>query len=542
LKFRFIIPYLLCCIFLMTPILYSENVTSDVYPSDEELYEAYLRGDIDYQTYLNLSEIFQGGIDSTELYLLEEIPNISFFLKSPTDDYTAIEKEQSETYIIKEKSKTGWLKTRTYQKLEENGDIKNHYQINSAIGSEWFCQGEFKQSYEGEERWTRRSLIYRPKRGNIKKVAIGNYRARFGLGLTVGYRGKYLNKSESTTEQTLSFPDNGGFNGFYIEGGRRRDSLKLILHYDRDDNTDIRLGALENKRRFGNFTWEGILLGAVVKNRLINEKWTHYQLATFFQYSKYYYNIAAEIALSRGEDNPVPAIIMELSYRRDDVSLKFSAWHYGQQFINLAGGGRAGSIYQTVTIDTINYEFSDKRTGQNGILLKSRVGFDKNILLDLSFTTYGINGFNKATGILSGLTYPFNQISSIGLEYKYHRREKPAEISTDNEIRTVYRLKSGPLSLRSYLGFDIDKSEQKYISCFTRLRTDIKKLGRLEFWFNMDKIDYEIGRLDYFYGYIKEVFYITNFMELAAKYSYRYNRFYSDTESSIFLLEMKVIW
>jgi hypothetical protein len=536
------ISFFLCCIILLTPSIHAENVTPDVYPSDEELYEAYLRGDIDYQTYLNLSEIFESGIDSTDLYLLEEIPNISFFLRSRLSDYTELEQEQSQAYLVRGTEKHGWFKSRTYQKLEENGELKNYLQLNSRFGSNWYGRAEYRQNYDGTKRVIRRSITYRPERGNIKEIVVGNYSTRFGLGLTVGYRGKFLSKSESSTEQTIAFPDYGGFNGLYIEGGRRHDSLSLLFHSDRDEETEINLGALENKRKFGDFNWEGIVLGAIVKNRLIDRRWTHYQLGTFLQYYKYSYDVAAELALSRGNDKPIPAAILESSYRQENLSLRFSGWSYGHGFINLAGGGRAGSIYQTVAIDTIDYEFRDKRSGQSGVLLKSRFAMENDVSFNFSFTTYGTGTYNRATELLSGMIYSLNNNSSIGVEYNYKRRDKIGEVSTNNDVRTVYRLKSESLAMRSYLGHRIDKSDKKYISCFTQLKSRVKWLGILELWFNMDKIDYEIGQIDYFYGFIKEIFYLMNYMELAAKYSFRYNRFYSDRESSTFLLEMKLIW
>jgi hypothetical protein len=318
--------------------------------------------------------------------------------------------------------------------------------------------------------------------------------------------------------------------------------LRLLFHSDRDEETEINLGALENKRKFGDFNWEGIVMGAVVKNRLLNRKWTHYQLGTFLQYYKYSYDVAAEIALSRGNDKPIPAVIFESSYRQENLNLRFSGWSYGHGFINLAGGGRAGSIYQTVAIDTIDFEFRDKRSGQSGVLLKSRVIMESDATFDLFFTAYGISRYDKATEILTRSTYPLNNKSSVGVEYNYARREKIDEVATRNDVRAVYRLRGGSMSMRSYLGYRIDKTDQKYISCFTQLRSKIKWLGKLELWFNMDKIDYKIGQIDYFYGYVKETFYLLNYMELAAKYSYRYNRFYSDRESSIFILEMKLIW
>ena len=76
---------LLC---LLANLTLGRSIGSDIYPTEDELYEAYLIGQIDYQTYLNLREIFNSGIDSTDLYLIEEIPNIDFFQGQESGKYS----------------------------------------------------------------------------------------------------------------------------------------------------------------------------------------------------------------------------------------------------------------------------------------------------------------------------------------------------------------------------------------------------------------------------------------------------------------------
>ena len=58
------------CISVIIFLCFLPNLTSgqiigsEIYPTEDELYEAYLIGQFDYQTYLNLLEILNSGIDA----------------------------------------------------------------------------------------------------------------------------------------------------------------------------------------------------------------------------------------------------------------------------------------------------------------------------------------------------------------------------------------------------------------------------------------------------------------------------------------------
>jgi hypothetical protein len=77
---------------------------------------------------------------------------------------------------------------------------------------------------------------------------------------------------------------------------------------------------------------------------------------------------------------------------------------------------------------------------------------------------------------------------------------------------------------------------------FNRTNINLKKYGTWELWLNLDKLNVETSQNDYFYGYIKEKFRLSNSLELAAKYSYRYSRRYTDRQQSTLMLEMKALW
>lgn len=525
----------------------AENITPEIYPSEEELFEAFLRGEIDYQTYINLTEIVEGGIDSTELYLLEEIPNISYFLKSYISDYSNLEREQTESYIIADTLKetkriSGFLRARTYQKLTGNGENKSHLNLRSSLNEDWSLDMRFYESYADHRVWTKRSVVYKAREGPIKKMIFGNFTARFGLGLNVGYRGKMLNKNESSYGQSLAFPDYGGFNGAYIEGGQKKSTVRLLLHYDRNDNYSFHTAAFNLVRKYKSFRWEGIALGSIAENRLTDIKYKHYQLGAFVQYTKSSFNAAMELAFPRGASSSIPAAVFESRYKNGSIRLDLSAWHYSDDFVNLIGGGRAESYYRTITIDTIDFDFRDKRVDQRGLLFKSRARFQRDITWDISFSTYGRSAYEECIEVLTAVEIPLMTDSKFRLDFRYSWEEEFGRTLSQDEISVGYHLRAPKLHLRTHMGYSNDENEKKYLSCFARAKVNNEAFGSIELWMNLDKIDYKDRQIDYFYGYIRETFDLTGSLELAAKYSYRYNRSYTDPHQSIFLIEAKVKW
>nr|MBN2278356.1 hypothetical protein [candidate division Zixibacteria bacterium] len=545
-KSLFYISLAIACLITLSAVsVLGENVSLAVYPSDEELYEAYLRGDIDYQTYLNLVDIFEGGIDSTDLYLLEEIPNISYFLQSLTGDFSGLEQEQQEAYIEsapEEKKKTGYFRSRAYQKLEEDGENKGYLNFKSRLNSEWSVEAGFTDNYDGDKQWSRRSAIYQARRGPVRKMIFGNYTARFGLGLAVGFRGRLLDKDEVTGLKSLAFPDYGGFNGVYIEGGRSKDAVRVMLHYDENDEFSFRCGGLDFSRQLGDFRVEGMVIASALKNRETGIKFTQYRFGSFVQYTLDNFNAAIEAAFPGESGSAIPAAVFETRLKGEDYLINFSAWNYTDDYINFTGGGRSGGLYQTVTVDTAEFDFRDRRYDQRGILLKSRVSFDGDIVYDFHFSIYGKSRFENYEQLIAAVEIPLGGVSRIRIDFRNNREKDITASTEETEIRTEYRYRPGIFDLRAYISYNQDKQDEQFMSYFSRIKYRRNGLGLLELWLNLDKVSQSRGQIDYFYGYVKETLALTASMEMAAKYSYRYNRAYSEREQSIFQLEATYRW
>lgn len=421
---------LLC---LLADLTLGRTIGSEIYPTEDELYEAYLIGQIDYQTYLNLREIFNSGVDSTELYLIEEIPNIDFFQGFDSGKYSDLEKEQSKPYIsdqvtVSKEKLSGSVKWKRYQKLDKIGHDQNRIYIRSQLSENWSFRLNGVDEYIGHQEFSFRSLNYKNQRGTIRKLTIGNFTARFGLGLTVGYRGRLIGKDYLSPEETFLFPDYGGFNGLYAEGGPRKNRVKWLFHYDKNDTILVRTAAIHLSKKRGLYRIEGTLLGSVINNHLTDDEFRQYQLGLLLGYSGNDIEAAIEAALPKNNLDKYSknnqAVVADMTYKGNDFVLKFSAWDYGQNFINLFGGGRSGDLYRTVELDTIDLSYRDRRSNQRGFLVRTSTTLSERTDAKMSLSVYGSSRYERFIEIQTIWGRIIGENSRLGLYYELLRERE----------------------------------------------------------------------------------------------------------------------
>jgi hypothetical protein len=540
------IPILPVLMILLIPSVSGQNISSDVYPSDEEIYEAYLRGDIDYHTYQRLTEIYESGIDSASMYLLEEIPNVNYFSDIYKKDLSGLEKEQTEPFEIKSEKRTrqysGLFGFRRFQYLEEDDKGKDQYYLDMTFPSHWRFQGRMKGDYTGHRVWASRAMKYANEHGTLKRVAIGNFTTRFGLGLTVGYRGSLLSKGYDESEDSYLYPYFGGFNGLYVEGGRKSDAIKVMVHNDQNSTHRFRAAALDLMKRFGHFRFEGIYLSSQIINRFNDTKYSLHQWGSFLQYKNEALSASVEVAFPDNTKETIPAAIMETRYDIEQVDLRLSAWKYSADYLNFAGGGRSGLHYNEIIIDTAEFEFSDRRNNQKGFLVKGFSKLENKANYEISFSQYGADKYQRSSRVATAMETPIAGFAFLKVDYKYSEDLEKGQILSVHKARLEFLYRPNNIYWRSYIGYNIDKENHDYCSVFTRFSAKMRSFGKTEFWLNFDKINSKAGRIDYWYGYIRESIKPSKNLELGIKYSYRYNREYDDKTATTFLLDAELSW
>ena len=525
---------------------HGQSASFEVYPSDEELFDAYLQGEFDYTTYLNLQEIFETGVDSSDLYLLEEIPNLNYFSDSRLRDYRGLEREQEEPFLAKDtigrRSPSGYLKIKRYQDLDEAAVGKNHYLIGGHITPLWSFNARINEDDQRKREWNQRSLVYNGKKGMIKRFAFGNFYARFGLGLAVGYRGRILNKNYPTYDKSFYFPDYGAFNGAYLESRRIKDAVKLLLHYDRDDTTRVRIAAASMMKQYRKVKVEGIALETETDNIHTHEKYNFHQFGTYVQYRSDPVISAIELAFQQKTRRLIGAIVVESEYRSQSLTLQASLWKYDDDYINLTGGARSGRYYRTVSIDTIDFDFRDRRSDQAGVLFKGLALMSDNTAYHYTISTFGPNRYQRFLVFQNGFDFHLANHSVLRFDYRYREQNEAESDPDDHQFRAEIKGQAGKIALRSYIGYIFDKYQNKFLACFGRARTHLISFGNLDLWLNFARINLRTGKLDYFYGYLQESVTALKKLEVTVKYSYRYGRAYAEADKSGFYLEGRMIW
>ncbi len=537
------VSIIMVAILILCAVAYADDLNPEVYPSEDELYEAYLRGDLDYETYRNLVDLIETGLDSTNQYLLDELPGVS---PMPTVDSTGEGPERMAAFRqpgIRDQSDQwhGYLKARASRVLEDTDEYKSYYFLNSDIGTSWNINAKLNRNERGVYEWTRRSVEYNSNRGALKKFRLGSFNARFGSGLNLGYRGRLLSKGDEESDESVVYPDFSGFNGIYLEGSSGRNPARWLLHLDQNDTHKFQMSAVSLSARHKRLSGELIGLGAILENRQTGREYKYIQAGTYVMYDAYDHKVSAEIAVQHYTQDFIGAALIEGLYDVEPVELQLSLWHYADDFLNLTGGGRSGQLYHTVTIDSLDFSLSDRRTGQDGFRLKSETELSDKIISTVAVSSYGFNDYHKKTELYAALTGLVRNNYVLTLDYRFKRSYDYGDISSGNETRLEYKLKQNGVYLRTYIGYQTDDIHD-YAMMFVRTSREVPSVGVLELWCNLDKINLDSHQLDYMYVYVQERVPVRQFLHIIAKYSYRYSRSYTDRKQSSFYIEGRAIW
>lgn len=522
-----------------------QGVSSDLYNSDEELYQAWLLGDVSYSEFIIIKEILATGIDSTNIHLLDHIPNLSYFLKQKNSLQTKLENEQEQillspkTYRSKYYAKVDY---KYYQKLKKEDTSRYHILTQININNNLQAVYKIEREYSGYERIIYRSIRYRNKNGLLNEILLGNFSKRLGLGTVAGYRRKFLNLSREINDESLLFPDYGGSNGLYFKiAPNKKFKIQSILSFSRDDTHKVFSSASMVSIEINKIDL-GFLAGM---NKIINrDNKAAIDDMKFAVYSKYKYSggyNSVEATIQTGDKSGFGGIVSEGRHHFNNADIRYSLWTYSDNFLDLSSGSKAGNISHSDSLEEIDLSISTSRTGVEGGLFKTIIELSPNYEMVSSLIYSGIDNDNYNIQYLAGLIRAINNKLSIRLDhiYKTKKRLKDQKESetNDHKTRLESRFSSGNLSIRSYIGYQIKTGEKDYLSLFMRLRNTNTRFGSLELWSNLSRIDVKNYVIDNWYSFIRIHQQLLPNFSTGIKLSHSYNRSSSDHHSTAVILE-----
>jgi hypothetical protein len=492
----------LITVLLVLGAVSAQEVSTEVLSSEDELLDALINGEIDYDVYLTLIDLLLNGVDSTQLFMFDFIPGAP--APRSSSQRSVLEREQLRAFVgggQRSGKGRGSVGYRYGQELEEDG--RGRYRAASRYAITPRVEGVLNlgREYSGRERVLTRSLSFRfDSSGVVRKLTLGSFRERFGLGTAIGYRGKLLDFSSQLNGESWLFPDWGGFNGLRIESARSRFSSTVMASFNRDFSHSLTTIAASGKLGFGTVTPTGILAVHRLANRGSGRHVSIYHAAVNLIGDYDHGSYAVEICGQTGLQKAASAVVeADLDWGRTEIM--FSGWSYGRGFLDLASGSRAASLSQTQEIGPVDFRFSSKRAGQLGTLVKARyhAGAMTTLLFDGILAARGSD-----TATTQCLVVAERQISdrhAVRCDFMYKsnvRAGSPEKLRRRGRVE--WQWQRPDCRVRSALGFTNETSSGEYWSLLVSVTRTVGQDDRWQIWSNWRRMTH--GRIDYWYGYI----------------------------------------
>ncbi|MFQ5452841.1 MAG: hypothetical protein ACE5D6_01480 [Candidatus Zixiibacteriota bacterium] len=530
----------------------SQELSTLVFPSEDEIIEAFQLREISFEQFLILQELIIHGVDSTNFYLLDEIPNLSYFKLKPNSLATDLEQEQQIPFSKLSPGRkklitnlTGNIKHKYFHFLEDVGDAKYQSSIRLQYKNRFYTAIKIHREYSGRERIISRFVAYKNNTGYLRELILGNFSKRLGLGTAFGYRGKLFSYSTNLNSESLLYPDYGGYNGIYSRWSLNQISLQSLASISRDsEHRLISSGVMVtfNKYRFS----PGVVIGVnQLKNRLNDQTFKDYKYGLYsnYKYQKGYFSF--ELMGQTRKKNNIGSFVTEGRHRFRQAELKYAGWVYSDDFIDLTSGSKAGNISRTSFLEKIGFEYSDKRSDQTGALIKTIVELDNKYELASSFIYAANNSNNSDIQWFTELTKKIHSELSISLDYlyKYNRRSGINNDFDDTirQTRVEVKFVTKKLYLRSFIGYNTESENKDFLSIFLNMRFNSDSYGLLEIWSNIGEIETPSGELGYWYGFFKNDFYLFDNLKSTVKFSHTYSRSSKDKHRTLVSFEMNFL-
>ncbi len=513
-----------------------QQIETIVFPSEDEIVEALILGEISIEQFYILTEIISTGVIQSS-FLLDEIPTSLFRV-----DTTISQNNQTKYFItsVNKKSAFVTIQNRYTSYLNENASTRMQSSVR-------FDKDDFdfniilRKEFSGRERFVRRSIAFKPV-GNSYSLIVGNFSKRFGLGGVIGYRGKLLSYSDEIDSESLLFPDYGGFNGLYVLKTFDNDTLETVFSYNRDEDFSV----FTNSFMYTHEKFPSVIISLnEIKNRMNNKKFSDLKTSFYKRYKYKSGEISTELVTEFNKKNNSIAFLIDGKHKTIKQYIKYSFWKYGKAFVDISGGSKTSLISEKVYLDTdsVNYMVSSKRSDQIGGLLKQKISLSHQWNIDVASLYSFKNSDTTELQFYGEVLRKIKSKKSLSIDFLFRRKVRNTDNLSTPFDKTQYRLlfiyAPEKLYVRTYLSY-IDKTEElSYSGIFSELKYRSNNFGLIHLWLNINRLNYHTNQLDYFYGFLKNQINLYNSLSLSFKISHRYNRLTTDKYQNQFSIDVK---
>ncbi len=530
-------------IILFTQTLTATEWTYEVYPSEDELLEAYLRGDIDTTEYITLAELNNLEITGGESFLLDQIPNVTYFQPGGDSLASATELLQLEPFAssLKTNRSSGDIEYRF--QMRPNEDDKSGYRFRTRYKFSKYVSTDFglKRDLSGRERFTHRMVELKFDQFPVNKIIIGSFRHRIGLGSVIGFRGRMVKFDDELSRESLIYPDFGGFNGLLVRGQNGNLDYEFLTSKQRDDIHNMTTTAGDLFFEVGQLRAGIIFALTEVSNRSTNAALTDTKSALSLKYKYRHGYVASEATIQSGGFGSSGAIVIEGRHRFEPAEIRYSLWDYGDDFADYTSGSKSSNLRQYQYYNDIDYKISSRRTGQRGGMFRTVAVLADNLRL-ISSALYAEAGpVNSNTELSAAISLDLTNgwEGKIDLINKNRKRDisNNATASDVRKIASELKYRSLNTNIRTRFSINDDNKSQTYFSLLTDIKLNTKIAGEIRFWSNFSRI--KNGMVEYWYGFVEQQRDLFDQLLLGIKLSHAYTKSQTVADRTTISVELR---
>ena len=524
---------------------FGQELSQDVYPSEDELWEALREGVITYEQYEVLRDLFEQGVDSTARHLLDQIPNLIFLYESDTAFVDPLEAEQSSGFRRagqprgKSERIAGRMSYQHLMLMDERASSWYRGRAEVIIIDRWRANFGFSRERSGRERITGRNLGYRSRTGLLRRIEAGTFTTRFGLGSLFGHRGRVLDASTGLGGESWLNPDYGGYNGLSAELRPGGLDIQTLFSSVRDSTHRLVSGAVEVRSTQGKFRPGFVLGGVVLRNRPTGGSVDVPMASVVFENDYSSGMLAAEIGRQWGAPARAGSFVVEGIHRTTSVELRYAAWQYSHEFIDLTSGGKSGVLYQIDTLESVDFVYRSRRSGQSGVILKTTLPLGHSLTISNSLLHAANTHEDSRQQLSSDLTYQVAAHYTLRLSYLGDWRNQalsdPADRSS-HQFRMEGRYDGGRMSTRCYIAYRTDSQTAARAALFVSGRYHDPAGSAYEVWSNFSKIG--PNGLEYWYLFGRGSWRLSGNLSGGVKMSHSYSRASGTNQTTQLSLEL----
>ncbi|MFH1686951.1 MAG: hypothetical protein ABIE70_05450 [bacterium] len=520
----------------------AQQLSTNVYPSEDELLEAVREGDLSYAQYLRLQQIIGLGIDSLTAHWLDELPNQDALRLSGSSFYTDLDRQQQAPFLARSPGRSA-VNYEFAQQVDDEGVDRYRLSCRLEPCPGWQAAARVHREFAGYERCTYRSLRYTPNKPMLQMVTLGNFSTRLGLGTAVGHRGQILSPERQLSTESWLVPDYAGFNGLHAVSLAAGMQTSIIVSADRDEDFRHLLLAVSTARKSG--SWQPMV--TVAFNRLDRHASSdHHDDTKISPGLRYGYRqgmATVEFCWQQSWSSRLAAVVAEGRHRFGVAEIRYAGWIYADHYRNFSGGSKSANLVRELELSEIGLVYSDRRSGQEGLYLKAVTLLSPESKLVTSLVYGSLNQDTSLVQVLTGLEVSASQATALRLDYldRSRRGQAPDGLTTHRRrSRLELRWHRSDLALRSYLAYNTETKSRDFMSWFLGVKFDSKRAGSWEGWLNVGRVDHTRGRVDYWYGFLRLEQRLYRWLSTYAKFTHSYRR--PSSVSSTMILGVQASW